>query len=120
MLMPALDLPRLPRETWPKVFEALANYAASHDFNLIEASGWARAALAEVGEQVSLNALRYVIQGTYFGGLQLDAATRPTAEEVGQAFCDALLDRASADGVPLDADTEQALFEWLGLEPLSA
>ena len=118
MLMPALELPRLPRETWPKVFEALADYAASHEFNLIDAIGWARATLAEAGMQVSRNALSYVIRGTYFGGVQLDAANSPTAADVGQAFCDALLDRASADGVPLDADTERALFEWLGLESL--
>lgn len=115
MLTRAVELPRIASEDWPKVFRILATYAAAHEFNLTEAGIWARDELAKEGVQTSRTALNYVIRGAYFGGVQLDARTSPSAEDVGKAFLSALLDRAGAVGVPLDPEMENTLCRWLGL-----
>lgn len=115
MLTRALELPRVASGDWPKVFQALATYAATHEFNLTEAGLWARDSLAQEGVQISRHALNYVIRGTHFGGVHLDVSTAPSPEDIGQAFFSALLERAGSVGVPLDPAMEQTLCRWLGL-----
>lgn len=115
VLVRALELPRIERGDWPKLFAALANYAAAHEFNLTEATKWTRDALAQEGVQISRTSINYVVRGVHFGGIQLDATAKPSAEQVGDAFLTALLDRAASLGGPLGAEAELSLREWLGI-----
>lgn len=115
MLMRALEIPRIASADWPKVFSALAGYAATHEFSLSEATSWVRKALMSEGIQISRQELVYVMHGAHFGGVHFDASFAPSADEIGLAFLHALLDRAESVGVRLDAEMETRLGEWLGI-----
>lgn len=110
-----LDLPRVPKETWPKVFGVLAAYAAENEFNLTESTRWSRDALAEQGEQVPRNALAYVVRGAQLGGAPLNIKPSPDASAIARAFLSSLLERAELNGLELPDDVEEELGQWLGL-----
>lgn len=115
LLSRALDLPRVKREHWPKLFGALATYAESNQFNLTDATRSCRDALAAEGVHVGRAAIGYVAQGCQFGGASLDASVPPDAETLAKAFLSALLDRARSMGVALDVSREREVAEWLGV-----
>lgn len=117
LLSRALDLPRVKQEQWPKLFEALAIYAASNTFNLTEATRWCRDALARDSVPIARTTIGFVARGCQFGGLRLDAEVPPSAQDIGKAFLGAVLDRAGAVGVALDPDAELEIATWLGVEP---
>ncbi|HWS35542.1 MAG TPA: NYN domain-containing protein [Actinoplanes sp.] len=109
-----LGLPRLPREMWPPVYRALADYAASHHFNLTEATRWARDKLAEEGVDVSRSAIAFVTRGTAFGGAPLYRQPPPDADEIATAFADNVLNRADAAAIALTDDECAEVRSWLG------
>lgn len=123
LLAHGLDLPRIDSADWPKLFRVLSTYAGeSHQFNLTEATRWCRDALARDGVQIARGSIGYVMRGAQFGGARLDAEVAPRAEAIAKAFLGALLDRAATLGVPLDAEAEQTIGQWLGIssgEPIS-
>lgn len=114
-LVHALELPRLRQETWPKVFDVLARYAAEFDFNLTESSRWSRDTLAAEGEHVSRAALNHVIRGTQMGGTPLNRVPPPTALEISEAYFNNLIDRSGYFGVTLTSEDEDIIADWLGL-----
>ena len=114
LLVRGLDLPRIGRDDWPKVFEAISTYAASHDFNLTEASRWCRDWLSDRGLHIARIAIGYVIRGVQIGGLSLSQDTAVTPEQVGDAFLTSVLDRASSSSIPLDAEAESTIRNWFG------
>jgi hypothetical protein len=116
LLSRALDLPRVKQAQWPKLFEVLSAYAASNEFNLTDATRWCRDELARDGVTVARTTLGYVARGCQFGGARLDAEVPPTANEIGKAFLDAVLNRAGNLGIALDPDAEQEVTTWLGVE----
>ncbi|WP_433794427.1 NYN domain-containing protein [Actinoplanes sp. CA-252034] len=109
-----LGLPRLPREMWPPVYRALADYASSHHFNLTEATRWARDLLAEQGVDVSRSAIAFVTRGTAFGGAPLYRQPAPDAEEIATAFADNVLNRADAAAIALTDEECAEVRSWLG------
>ncbi|MBX7482053.1 NYN domain-containing protein [Qipengyuania qiaonensis] len=115
LLARELDLPRIDRADWPKVFAVLAQYAMTHEFNLTEATRWCRDALAGEGVEVGRNSLAYVMRGAQFGGVRLDSELAPSPEAIGAAFRGAVLDRASSLGLPLGETAEEAIGNWLGV-----
>ncbi|MEU4423389.1 NYN domain-containing protein [Actinoplanes sp. NPDC024001] len=112
-----LSLPRLPREMWPPVYQALADYAASHHFNLTEATRWGRDRLAEQGVDVSRAAIAFVTRGTAFGGAPLYRQPPPAAAEIASAFADNVLSRAEAASIPLTEEETTQVRSWLGATP---
>ncbi len=110
-----LDLPRVKRDDWPRLFAVLASYASSNAFNLTEATRWCRDALALDGVQVARTAIGYVVRGCQFGGSRLDSEVAPPAAEISEAFYRSLLDRAGTMGVSLDPGAEREIAEWLGV-----
>ncbi len=115
LIVRSLDVPRLSHVQWPKVFETIAKYASSHQFNLTEASAWCRDSLSAEGLKISRLRIGFVIRGVQFGGLRLDAATSPTPDDVGRAFLTSVIARAASLGIPLDEDAERTIAEWFGL-----
>lgn len=112
-LAPVLALPRLRQSDWKQIYSALAEYAASHAFNLTEATRWARDLLVEGGASVSRQSIAFVAQGAAYGGCPLYRDPAPTADEIGKAFIANLLSRAMATGVQLDDNEAQEIKDWL-------
>ena len=115
LLCRSLDLPRIKQEHWPRLFEALSAFAAANEFNLTEATRWCRDRLAADGIHVSRNAIGYVARGCQFGGAKLDPESKAGAAELGRAFLAAVLDRASALAVQVEAEAENEIASWIGV-----
>ncbi|GIE85129.1 NYN domain-containing protein [Actinoplanes regularis] len=109
-----LSLPRLSLEMWPPIYQALADYAAAHHFNLTEATRWARDQLAAQGVDVSRSAIAFVTRGTAFGGAPLYRQPPPNAVEIASAFADNVLNRAEAATIALSEDEIAEVRAWLG------
>ncbi|GLW27317.1 NYN domain-containing protein [Actinoplanes regularis] len=109
-----LSLPRLSLEMWPPIYQALADYAAAHHFNLTEATRWARDQLAAQGVDVSRSAIAFVTRGTAFGGAPLYRQPPPNAAEIASAFADNVLNRAEAATIALSEDEIAEVRAWLG------
>ncbi|BCY06852.1 NYN domain-containing protein [Actinoplanes sp. L3-i22] len=109
-----LSLPRLAREMWPPVYQALADYAGGHHFNLTEATRWARDQLAAQGVDVSRSAIAFVTRGTAFGGAPLYRQPPPQAAEIASAFADNVLNRAEAAAIALSDEEIAEVRAWLG------
>ncbi|GIF12125.1 NYN domain-containing protein [Actinoplanes teichomyceticus] len=109
-----LSLPRLAKEMWPPVYQALADYAAGHHFNLTEATRWARDQLAAQGVDVSRSAIAFVTRGTAFGGAPLYRQPPPNAAEIASAFADNVLNRAEAATIALSEEEIAEVRAWLG------
>ena len=112
-----LSLPRLPREMWPQVYQALADYAAGHHFNLTEATRWARDALSAQGVDVSRASIAFVTRGTAFGGAPLYRQPAPSPDEIAVAFADNVLNRAEAAAIALTDEESAEVRAWLGAPP---
>ncbi|GIF04375.1 NYN domain-containing protein [Actinoplanes siamensis] len=109
-----LSLPRLAREMWQPIYQALADYAAGHHFNLTEATRWARDQLAAQGVDVSRSAIAFVTRGTAFGGAPLYRQPPPQAAEIASAFADNVLSRAEAAAIALSEEEVTEVRAWLG------
>lgn len=116
----ALELPPLDQKDWPALFRTLASYAAQHSFKFSEANRWTRDEMAKThGVKIAQGAVAYVVRGSQFGGTRLDAEVAPTADQIGNAFFNALLDRAASLSIQVTAEAEEVIIDWLGLEPLA-
>ena len=115
LLTRSLELPRISREDWPKVFDAISAFAGSHQFNLTEATRWCRDTLASKDTKVARVSIGYVVRGVQFGGLRLDATTTPTPGDVGGAFLTSVMERAASLAIPLDENAERTVADWFGL-----
>ncbi len=112
-LVALLGLPRLPQESWGPLYQALADYASTHRFNLTECTRWCRDRLVEQGVDVSRNAVGFVTRGTAFGGCPLYRQPPPATHEIATAFVDNVLDRAEAQAIGLTEDEVELVRGWL-------
>ncbi len=110
-----VDLPRVSSEHWPQVFNALAVYAATHQFNLTESTRWSRDYTAQEGYEVGRHVFGYVIRGARYADCWLEADPPPDATVIGTAFCASLIERAQSAGLRFSDDDRQAIAEWLGV-----
>jgi hypothetical protein len=109
-----LGLPRLPQPIWPLIYRTLAEYAASHHFNLTEATRWSRDRLAGQGVDVSRNAIAFVTRGAAYGGQPLYRQPSPTAQAIATALVDNVFNRAEAAEIALTPDEAAVVQSWLG------
>ena len=114
------DLPRLEADSWRWTFEALALYAANHDFNLTECTAWTRDQLSNEGFRVGRAAVGYIVRGAMYGGTRLDARPPPHADDIREALIRNTLDRAQASSLNLTDDDENQLRDWLSGEQTMA
>jgi hypothetical protein len=110
-----LNLPRLPRQSWPAIYQTLSDYAHSHRFNLTECTSWARDQLREQGIPVSRGAVGFVVRGTSFGGCPLHRQPPPTAAEVNRAYVSNVLSRAEAAEITFTDEEADTIRDWLGV-----
>jgi hypothetical protein len=99
------------------LFDVLTGYAATHRFNLTEATSWSRDELARRGSPVGRQSIGFVVRGAMYGGVRLDSDPPPSAERVAGGFFRALVERAGAAGLDLDHDERAELAAWLGIGP---
>lgn len=109
-----LDLPRLPSATWPSIYEVLAAFASTHEFNFSEATKWSRDKLAQRDSPVNRRSISFVVRGANYGGCPLYADPSPTAEQISSAFVNNVLARARAAEIDLSRDEETEVAAWLG------
>lgn len=112
------DLPRLPSDVWPRVFEVFAEYAEyarTQDFNLAESTAWVRDRLAIDGLEVGRTRLAFVARGFAYGGTPLNRDPAPTAGELATTFVDTVLKRALAAQLVLTEGEQDVVRRWLGV-----
>lgn len=112
------DLPKLDRDAWRAVFAGLAEYAATHEFNLTESTRWVRDQLSAQGLSVGRGAVVFALQGANLGGAPLQ--TQPTADALAAAFLRSLRYRARVAGVVLTDEDAVTVAEWIGAPPPAA
>jgi hypothetical protein len=112
-LVDQLDLPRLPTQWWPAIYQALSDYAHGHQFNLTQCTSWARNRLHEQGLRVSRNNVAFVVRGASYGGQPLHRRPAPEAAEIRNAFMANVLDRAEATGIVLTEGEAETVRNWL-------
>lgn len=113
------NVPRLPRSAWPRIYRVLADFAASHDFSMTEATKWSRDRLAADGTSVSRASIGFVMNGASYGGCPLYRTPPPDATEIGAAFVANVLGRARAAQIDLSPEDEDAVVAWLGAPGVS-
>jgi hypothetical protein len=96
------------------VYDVLATFAASFDFNMTEATRWSRDRLAEAGVRVSRQAVGVVIRASAYGGCPLYRQPPPRAEEIAEAFVENVLSRARAADVDLSSEDVEMVRAWFG------
>lgn len=111
------QLPRMPRDRWPVVFQALEAYALTHEFRLTEATRWARDHAAQQGVDVPRSAFAYVVRSCLLGGAPLNADPSPTSHQIGEALLTSVLEGAARAGLEVSDDDTAALRSWLHVDP---
>jgi hypothetical protein len=107
------DMPRLRTNQWPILFEVLAEYSASHEFNLTECTSWARDRMAERSDPVGRQPIGFVVRGALVGGTSLNSDPPPEPEQLRNSFERAILSRAEAVGVEVLDEDRDVLTRWL-------
>ena len=109
-----INLPRLPRESWPAIYQALSEYTHTHPFNLTQCTSWCRDRLQDQGFAVSRNSVAFVARGTSYGGCPLYRQPPPTAAEIGTAFVENVLNHADSAELALTDEEITVVRSWLG------
>ena len=109
-----LRLPWLAHHVWSAIYGSLAEFVAAYEFNHSEATKWARDRLVERGVEVNRKAVSIVAQGTSYGGCPLYRKPAPTAEEIGNAFVENVVNRASAADIELTPHDVDEVTSWFG------
>lgn len=114
-----LGLPRLPRNSWTYIYTVLAEYIATHPFNMTEATRWSRDNLVAQGVEVNRRVIGLVATGSAYGGFPLYSGPPPSAGEIRKGFITNVLKRAEAAEIQMSSADTAAVTLWLGgLQPL--
>ena len=116
LLARTIDMPRLPAEAWPALFAKLAEYLATHDYNMSEATKWRRDEPVREDVPVGRAALNYIVRGAQMGGAPLDNRPPPVAAEIAQAFLKNLVNQSYSAGINVASDDERTIADWLGVD----
>ncbi len=106
------DLPRLRSSVWPRVFETLAAYVESHEFNLTESTAWTRDQLALGDAPVGRAPLGFIVRAALYGGVAFNSDPPPTSEHILRGVLRTTVDRAESAGLSLTDAQFQELQQW--------
>lgn len=106
------DLPALPTQAWPRMFEALADYAQHEEFSLTACTASVRDALKHGETPVSRGAVGFVVRGLSFRNVRLADDPPPTAETMREAFQANVIDRYEASGSTLSTTQIADIDRW--------
>jgi hypothetical protein len=111
-----VQLPRIPSDRWPILFQTLEAYALLHEFQLTESTRWSRDHAAQQDIDIPRSAFAYVVRGCLAGGAPLDADPTPTASRIGEALLASVLDGASRAGLDVTEEERASLRGWLHVD----
>lgn len=106
------DLPALPTQAWPRLFEALANYAQREEFSLTACTASVRDALKHGETPVSRGAVGFVVRGLSLCNVRLADDPPPSAETMREAFQASIVDRYEASGSTLSTTQLAEVDRW--------
>lgn len=107
-----LKVPALTPTSWHRIYQSLAGYARTHDYNLNDMTKWTRDQLAEDDVPVNRQACSIAAIGASYGGCPLYRQPPPDAYEVEQAFVANLLDRIDAADLDLSEQDTADVRGW--------
>jgi hypothetical protein len=107
------DMPRLAKESWPEIFRALAEYAATDEFNLTRCTAWTRDILAERGTPVGRQVIGFIVRGAGNARVRLSDRPPPCAQAICEGFLANVIERAVSAGLKLEASEETELRGWV-------
>lgn len=110
-------LPRIASEQWPVVYQSLEAYAATHDFNLTEATKWSRDYATGLGSDVARSVFVYVVLACRDSGVMLSADVTPTPSQISSAVHASVLSQAEVAGLDVSSEDSLVLARWLHVEP---
>lgn len=114
-LVASAGAPNLRKEIWPLIYEILAEYAATQEYSLTQASRWARDRLDEQNVHVGRAALSFIVGRLASGAAPLHRRPAPAAEEIGHAFVQALLTTGLGAQLTFTDDEVEQIALFLGL-----
>lgn len=108
------SLPQLPTESWPKVIEAVIEYAASTaDFQPNQASVPVRDRLATQGVAASRAAVNAVARTLVAAGVDLGPNTAPSVRDCVAALVELHMARAAGTGWEVTHNERKVISQWL-------
>jgi hypothetical protein len=107
------DLPRIPSDSWPAVYELLADYLHEGSFSLTDATRWPRDRAVEKGLEIPRSAFMFVVRACRWAGTMLNTELRASADHIGRLVLDGVLAQSRLAGMePTDAEIAD-LRAWL-------
>ena len=108
-------LPRLSTADWKALYNVLAAYAASQEWNLTESTKWTRDRLADEGQLVGRVSIGFVVKELSRTNAPLNRDPAPTTEEISGALFSSIVARAAEAGLPLTDDESAELAAWMSV-----
>jgi hypothetical protein len=106
-------LPRIASDSWPVIFELLAEYLQEGSFSLTDATRWPRHRAAERGLQIPRSGFMFAVRACRWAGKMLNTQPKPSADGIGRLVLDGVLTQSRLAGMdPTDAETAE-LRAWL-------
>jgi uncharacterized LabA/DUF88 family protein len=106
-------MPRISTDHWPVVYQNLALYAATHSFNLTEASKWPRDQATQAGHDVPRAAFTFTVKACHEQGVHLYREPTPAAADIARALYDTVLRRAEVAGLEVSQSEKCELAAWI-------
>lgn len=106
------NVPRLSPTMWRTMFAVMAEYAATHEFNLSESTKWIRDELDHQGLEVGRGAVAYAVRGVALGGAPLHRDPRPDADELAGAFTRNVLTGGLSSRLTFTDAEISEIFAW--------
>jgi hypothetical protein len=107
------NLPRIESDSWPVIFELLAEYLREGSFSLTEATRWPRHRAAERGLQIPRSGFMFAVRACRWAGTMLNAEPKASADGIGRLVLDGVLTQSRLAGMdPTDAEIAE-LRGWL-------
>ena len=113
-------LPRLSTADWEALHDALATYAGTQEWNLIESTKWTRDQLADKGQPIGRLAIGFVVKALSRSVAPLNRSPSPTADEIAGALFSSIVARAAEAGLVLSDDEVSELAKWMSVPLMDA
>ena len=108
-------LPRLSTADWEALYDVLATYAATQEWNLTESTKWTRDRLVDKGRPVGRAAIGFVVNALSRTDSPLSREPAPTTDEIAEALFLSIVERSAEAGLPLSDDEGAELAEWMSV-----
>ncbi|GAA0903371.1 NYN domain-containing protein [Virgisporangium ochraceum] len=110
------NLPRIGSDSWPVIFELLAEYLHEGTFSLTEATRWPRHRAAERGLQIPRSGFMFAVRACRWAGTMLNTEPNASAKDIGRLVLDGVLAQSRLAGMdPTDAEIAE-LRSWLHVD----